>query len=85
MHRSNSHKRGACRRPVISAGEEPGNHFPLLFWALHTAGISSSENKSTSYAFRFSLMYCIGLNVISCFGNTAKWNDCCETDEKEWI
>ena len=32
------HQWGACRRPVISAGEEPGNHFPLLFRALHTAG-----------------------------------------------
>ena len=32
------HQWGACRRRVISAGEEPGNHFPLLFRALHTAG-----------------------------------------------
>ena len=32
------HQWGACRRPVISAGEEPGNHFPLLFRTLHTAG-----------------------------------------------
>ena len=32
------HQWGACRRPVIFAGEEPGNHFPLLFRALHTAG-----------------------------------------------
>ena len=32
------HQWGACRRPVISAGEEPGNHVPLLFRELHTAG-----------------------------------------------
>ena len=32
------HQWGACRRPVISAEKELGNHFPLLFRALHTAG-----------------------------------------------
>ena len=31
-------KRGACRSPVLSAGEKEGNHLPLLFRALHTAG-----------------------------------------------
>ena len=29
---------GACRRPVIFAGEKPGNHFPLLFRGLYTTG-----------------------------------------------
>ena len=32
------HQWGACRRPVITTGEKPGNHFPLLFRGLHTAG-----------------------------------------------
>ena len=32
------HKRGTCRSSVIPAGEEPENHFPLLFRALYTAG-----------------------------------------------
>ena len=32
------HQRKTCRRPVSSAGEKPGNHFPLLFQALHPAG-----------------------------------------------
>ena len=32
------HQWGACRRPVISAGGETRNHFPLLFRALHIAG-----------------------------------------------
>ena len=38
--RSGNHpyQRKTCRRPVSSAGEKPGNHFPLLFQALHTAG-----------------------------------------------
>ncbi len=43
---------------------------------------SSSENKSTSSACFFSLIYCIGLKVIYCFGNTANRNDCCNTAEK---
>ena len=29
---------GACRSPVLSAGEKKRNHLPLLFRALHTAG-----------------------------------------------
>ena len=32
------HQWGACNRPVIPAGEKPGNHFPLLFRGLHTTG-----------------------------------------------
>ena len=32
------HQWGACRRPVISAGEKSGNHFPLLFRRLYTTG-----------------------------------------------
>ena len=46
---------------------------------------SSSEKRSTSSACFFSLIYCIGLKLINCFGNTAKRNDCCNTAEKEWI
>ena len=29
--------------------------------------------------------YWDGLNVISCFGNTAKRKECCKSAEKEWI
>lgn len=32
------HQWGACNRPVILAGEKPGNHIPLLFRRLHTTG-----------------------------------------------
>ena len=32
------YERGACRSPVLFAGEKEGNHLPLLFRALHTAG-----------------------------------------------
>ena len=32
------HQWEACRRPVMFAGEKPGNHFPLLFRGLHTIG-----------------------------------------------
>jgi len=32
------HKRESCSRFVLSAGEKEGNHLPLLFGALHTAG-----------------------------------------------
>ena len=39
------HQWGACHRPAIFAGEEPGNHFPLLFRALHTTG--NRENVRT--------------------------------------
>ena len=46
---------------------------------------SSSENKSTSSACFFSLIYCIGLKVINCFGNTANRKACCNTAEKEWM
>ena len=32
------HKWGACRSPVLSAGEKERNHLHLLFWALYTTG-----------------------------------------------
>ena len=35
---NHTHQWGACRRPVIFAGEKEGNHLPLLFRELHTAG-----------------------------------------------
>ena len=35
---NHTHQWGACRRPVISAREKEGNHLPLLFRELHTAG-----------------------------------------------
>ena len=35
---NHTHQWGACRRPVIIAGEKEGNHLPLLFRELHTAG-----------------------------------------------
>ena len=38
------HQWGACR-PAISAGKKQGNHFPLLFRRLHTAG--NRENART--------------------------------------
>ena len=37
--------------------------------------------KPVSYT-HLSLIYCMGLNVIYCFGNTAKRKDCCMTAEK---
>ena len=39
------HQWGACRRPVILAGEKPGNHIPLLFRGLYTTG--NRENVRT--------------------------------------
>ena len=42
------------------------------------------KNESLVYG-KNSLIYCMGLNVIYCFGNTAKRKDCCMTAEKEWI
>ena len=35
---NHSHQRETCRCPALSAGKEPGNHFPLFFWALQTVG-----------------------------------------------
>ncbi len=32
------HKWKSCRSPVLSAREKEGNHLPLFFRALHTAG-----------------------------------------------
>ncbi len=32
------HKWGACGSAFLSTGKKEGNHLPLLFWALHTAG-----------------------------------------------
>ena len=42
------HKWGTCR-PVISAGEKPGNHFPLLFRALYTAGNRGNVQTLSEY------------------------------------
>ena len=35
---NHTHQRRACCSPVIFAGEKEGNHLPLLFRELHTAG-----------------------------------------------
>ena len=35
---NHSHQWETCRRPALSAGKEPGNHFPLLFRELQTVG-----------------------------------------------
>ena len=43
------HQWGACRRPAIPAGEEPGNHFPLLFRALHAAGNRGDVQTLSEY------------------------------------
>ena len=43
----------------------------------------SSANKSISSFLCLMTTYCIGLNVMYCFGNTAKRNDCCNTAEND--
>ena len=35
---NHSHQWETCRRPALPAGKEPGNYFPLFFWALQTVG-----------------------------------------------
>ena len=43
------YQRETCRRPVISAGEKPGNHFSLLFQGLHTAENRGNVRTLTEY------------------------------------
>ena len=39
------YERGACRNPVLSAGEKEGNHLPLLFRTLHTEKATANAKK----------------------------------------
>jgi len=43
------HKWKSCRSPVLSAREKEGNHLPLFFRALHTAGNRGSVRTLPEY------------------------------------
>ena len=47
---NHTHQWRACRRPVIFAGEKAGNHLPLLFRALYTAGNRGNVRKLPEYS-----------------------------------
>ncbi len=69
-----------------------GTFLAAVQQAVSTVAGSSRQPSSLRHTKEISISsflclittYCMGLNVMYCFGNTAKRNDCCNTAENDF-